>query len=316
MNYIIGNNDASWFLAYLLPETKLILHKTLEENDFNAGPNVIPQTLIDVVKKNFDNVTVKDFERFYDDRGNQTSTEPKNFGKLYSLYTRGKTITEENYKNNYSKYVKYVSIDELPPEESYKLFFTKIKESANKRVIDISIKSIDVENKTLIGSETLKFDRLLSTINIVDLVELDTSGNIREYIVKNNDLDGFNLPYNDKFIYVSKLESEEDKILSNLYKQVVVIGKPYFRKTYIKESILYESMRNIYDKSIEGNTILKYFESTQISDNLNMNKILGIDLVGKFSEWSENCTIETIYNRAKQLKEFYNSIENNHKKVL
>ena len=38
-----------------------------------------------------------------------------------------------------------------------------------------------------------------------------------------------------------------------------------------------------------------------------MNKVLGIDLVGKFSEWKDNCTLETIYHTSKQLKEFYNS---------
>jgi hypothetical protein len=316
MNYIIGNNDVSWFLAYLLPETKLILHKTLDKQDYNSGPMIIPPCIVDIVKENFENVTIKDFERFYDDRGNQTSTEPKNFGKLYSLYTRGKTITEDSYNINYSKYVKYVSIDELSPEDSYELLFNKIKETANKRVIDISINSIDLESKTILGDDSIKFDNLISTINIVDLVDLDNSGKIRKYIIQNNNLDGFNLPYNDKFIYTAKLESEEDKILSNLYKQVVVIGKPYFRKTYLKDKILYESMRNIYDKKIEGNSIISYFETTQISDNLNMNKVLGIDLVGKFSEWKDNCTLETIYHTSKQLKEFYNSSENNHKKVL
>ena len=75
-------------------------------------------------------------------------------------------------------------------------------------------------------------------------------------------------------------------------------------------------MKNIYSKDIEGNTIKKYIESSQISDNLNINKILGIDLVGKFSEWNENTTLETIYTRAMELKEFYSSSENNHKKVL
>jgi len=84
----------------------------------------------------------------------------------------------------------------------------------------------------------------------------------------------------------------------------------------MKDNIIIESMRNIYQKDIEGNTIINYTESTQISDNLNINKCMGIDLVGKFSEWNENTTLETIYFRAKQLQEFYNNIENNHKKVL
>ena len=316
MKYILGNNDVSWFLAYLLPETTLLLHKTLQSFDQNAGPTLIPSTLIDIVKQEFKTVQVKDFERFYDDRGRQTSIAPKNFGNLYSLYTRGKVITEETYKNNYSKYKKYVSINGLSFEESYNLFFKKIKETVNKRAIDISIKNIDLEGRLIIGEKELQFDRLISTINIIDLVDLDSTGKIRNYIVDNNNLEGFNLPYNDKFIYVTKLNSDEDKTLSNIYKQVLIIGKAYFRKTYLSDTIVYESMKNIYDKDIDGNKILQYVESTQISDNLAINKILGIDLVGKFSEWNENTTLETIYHRAKQLQEFYNNGENNHKKVL
>jgi len=316
MKYIIGNNDVSWFLAYLLPETRLILHKTLQKYDQNAGPEIIPPYIIDIVRSEFGSVTIKDFERFYDDRGKQTSAKPKNFGKLYSLYTRGKTITEETYANNYSKYEKYVSINDLSPEDSYTLFFKKIKESVNKRVINLSIKNIDLDNTSIVGEETLKFDKLISTINIVDLAELESNGKIRDYIVNNNTLEGFNLPYNDRFIYVTELNSEEDKTLSNIYKQVLVTGKAYFRKTYLSDTIIYESMKNIYDKNLEGNKILDYIESTQISDNLLINKVLGIDLVGKFSEWNENTTLETIYLRAKQLQEFYTLNKNNHKKVL
>jgi len=127
MKYILGNNDVSWFLSYLL-DTKIILHKTLDKLDYNAGPEIIQSSLLNIVKAEFENVGISEFERFYDDRGKQTSVQPKNFGKLYSLYTRGKTITEESYKNTHSKYEKYVSIEGLGPEESYRLFFTKIKE--------------------------------------------------------------------------------------------------------------------------------------------------------------------------------------------
>ena len=315
MKYILGNNNASWILAYLLKETKLILHKTLEL-DYNAGPHLIQVELLDLVKQEFDVVSVLDFERFYNDRGKLTSIQPKNFGKLYSLYTRGKTITEEKYKNNYSKYQKYVSINNLSPEDSYDLLFEKIKESVNDRVIDSQIENLDISGKIHIEGKILEFERIISTINIVDLVNLDSTGKIRNSIIDNNNLEGFELPYNDKFIYVCSLEFEEDKTLSNLYKQVLVTGKPYFRKTYIGDIIIFESMKNIYSKDIEGNTIKKYIESSQISDNLNINKILGIDLVGKFSEWNENTTLETIYTRAMELKEFYSSSENNHKKVL
>jgi len=315
MKYILGNNNASWFLSYLL-DTKIILHKTLDNLDYNAGPEIIQPSLLNIVKGEFENVTISELERFYDDRGKQTSVQPKNFGKLYSLYTRGKVITEESYKNSYSKYEKYVSINGFGPEESYKLFLLKIKESVNKNTIDSSIKSIETSGNIHLESESLPFERIISTMNIIDLAELDLSGNIRDSIINNNSLEGFNLPHNDRFIYICSLDNSEDKTISKIYKQVLVTGKPYFKKTYILDKIIFESMRNIYQKDIDGNKILQYIESTQISDNLSINKVLGIDLVGKFSEWNENTTLETIYHRAKQLQEFYNNNENNHKKVL
>ena len=316
MKYIIGNISAAYFLSYLLSDTTLIKHKTLEDLDYSAGPKIIYQPLLGLVKKEFEDVKIKEYQRFYDDRGNSTTVMPKNFGKLYSLYTRGKTITEESYKNNYLKYQKYVSIDDLGPEDSFELLFEKIKETVNKRVIDKTIEHIDINGTIFFSDERVKFERLISTINIIDLANLDRTSKIIDSIIENNCLEGFNLPHNDKFIYVCNLESKEDKIISNLYKQILVTGKPYFKKTYITDKIIYESMRNIYEKHIDGNKILKYVESTQISDNLNMTKIMGIDLVGKLSEWIENTTLETIYNRAMQLKEFYSSNENNHKKVL
>ena len=306
----------SYFLAYLLENTTLILHKTLEELDYNAGQKIIPVSIIDLIKKEFEDYSIKEFQRFYDDRGKLTSVLPKNFENLYSLYTRGKTSVEKSYYSNVEKYCKYISINDMGPEESYDLLFKKIKESVNKRTLDKQLNSIDLTGRITVGEEVLDFDRIISTINIVDLVELENSGKIRDSITENHKLEGFNLPYNDRFVYVCSLDSGEDITLSNLYKQVLATGKPYFRKTYIGKKIIYESMRNIYDKDIEGNKILDYIESTQISDNLRIKKVMGIDLVGKFSEWNENINLETLYQRAHELKEFYNFSENNHKKVL
>ena len=306
----------SYFLAYLLENTTLILHKTLEELDYNAGQKIIPVSIIDLIKKEFEDYSIKEFQRFYDDRGKLTSVLPKNFENLYSLYTRGKTSVEKSYYSNVEKYCKYISINDMGPEESYDLLFKKIKESVNKRTLDKQLNSIDLTGRITVGEEVLDFDRIISTINIVDLVELENSGKIRDSITENHKLEGFNLPYNDRFVYVCSLDSGEDITLSNLYKQVLATGKPYFRKTYIGKKIIYESMRNIYDKDIEGNKILDYIESTQISDNLRIKKVMGIDLVGKFSEWNENINLESLYQRAHELKEFYNFSENNHKKVL
>ena len=95
--YIIGNNDVSYFLGYLFPETTVILHQTLEELDYNCGPKIIQPSLISIIRQEFDTLEIQEFERFYIDRGKCTSILPKNFENLYALYTRGKTLVEESY---------------------------------------------------------------------------------------------------------------------------------------------------------------------------------------------------------------------------
>ena len=119
----------------------------------------------------------------------------------------------------------------MGPEDSYNLLFEKIKKHVNNRVIDSQIENLDISGKIYIEDKILEFERIISTINVVDLVDLDSTGKIRNSIIENNNLERLELPYNDKFIYVCSLEFEEDKTLSNLYKQVLVTGKPYFKKT-------------------------------------------------------------------------------------
>ena len=65
MDYILGNNNVGYFLNYLLENTKLILHKTLEDLDYNAGPKIIPISLSSLVSKEFDDVSILEFQRFY-----------------------------------------------------------------------------------------------------------------------------------------------------------------------------------------------------------------------------------------------------------
>ena len=315
MKYVLGDNTVSYLISYLL-DIPLVKHKTLEDLDRNHGPDLISPILINVCKDFFNDCSISEYERFYDDRGKCTSNRPKNFYKLYCLYTRGKTSVEDSYLNQLEKYQKYVSINGKGPEESYKLLVEKIKEIVNKNCIDKTLIGIDIEGKFIFSDEEVEFERIISTINIVDLADLDRSGKIRTSIVSNNGLEGFDLPYNDKFTYICNLDSDEDKILSGLYKQVLATGRPYFRKTYVRDKIFYDCMRNIYEDKIEGNELVEYVETTQISDNLDIRRVMGIDMVGKFAQWKEGVNLETIYEDCLELKEFYTNSEKNHKKVF
>ena len=240
MKYIIGNNDASWFLLYLLEDTKLILHKTLEELDYNSGPKLIYPSLIGLVKKEFEDATILEFERFYDDRGKCTSVMPKNFEKLYSLYTRGKTTVEESYNNNYSKYQKFISINSMGPEDSYDVFFKKIKEITNDRIIDKSISEIDLTGTISLDTDVINFEKIISTINIIDLVELEKSGKIRNSIIDNNNLDEEILNRFMDLKFFSDIPSVKEKVLDWL-------NDPKLNGGY-KEG--YNGLKIQYDKAV------------------------------------------------------------------
>lgn len=315
MKYVLGDNSVSYIVSYLL-DIPLIKYKTLEDLDRNHGPDIIPQKLMGLCNDIFEDCTIAEYERFYDDRGKFTSNRPKNFYKLYCLYTRGKTNVESSYLKQLEKYQKYVSINGKGAEESYNLFIEKIKESVNKNCIDKQLNEIKVNGTLRFSDEDVNFSNIISTINIVDLVELDKSGKIRNSVIENNNLESFDLPYNDKFIYICKLDSNEDKTLSGIYKQVLANGRPYFRKTYVDGIIYYDCMRNIYEDNIENNEVTGYVETTQISDNLCLSRVMGIDMVGKFAQWKEGVDLETIYEDCMELKEFYGNSEKNHKKVF
>ena len=83
----------------------------------------------------------------------------------------GKSLNQQQLE----KYQKYVSINAEGPEKSYELLFDKIKEIVNKTCIDETLLNIDIAGKFIFGDRELNFDRLISTINIIDLVDLDSS---------------------------------------------------------------------------------------------------------------------------------------------
>ena len=154
MKYVLGDNSVSYLVSYLL-NIPLVKHKTLEELDRNHGPDIIPTQLVEICKEFFEDCSVLEYERFYDDRGKFTSNRPKNFYKLYCLYTRGKTNIEDSYIKQLDKYQKYVSINGLGPEESYNLLIDKIKENVNKNCIDKQLLEIDIKGRLILVMERL-----------------------------------------------------------------------------------------------------------------------------------------------------------------
>ena len=78
MKYILGNNFVSYFVSYIL-KVPLVKYSSLEDLDRNHGQDMIPPVLINICNEIFDNCSIREYERFYDDRGKCTSNRPKIF---------------------------------------------------------------------------------------------------------------------------------------------------------------------------------------------------------------------------------------------
>ena len=71
----------------------------------------------------------------------------------------------------------------LSSEDSFKKLLDKIKETVNKTAIDKQLTGININQGLLFGAEVLPFERLISTINIEDLIKLDNTGKLRKSII-------------------------------------------------------------------------------------------------------------------------------------
>ena len=255
----------------------------------------------------------------YDMRKTLSAVKPKNFDQIYTLYTRGKTNVEKEYLRTISETLEVVSINGESPFNSLIILFEELEKLTAHKCEFIDIASIDVVNKLIKLSDDKEYvyDKLLFTSGLTKLISLD-SNNILKGNIEQNYAPGtkFTLPVIDKYIYKCKLENENDIQISKLFDQIATVGKPWFRKTFYNGSVVYESLKQIFEDKIENNTVNEYIEESQITNTLGIQKVSGIDLLGKCSEWNNSIGFGHVIRRCNSLIEYYSDDEKNHKIIF
>ena len=321
MKYVIGNNLVATMAAYLLPNVKHIKPIDRDLDSWNIETFYIPYYCLDFVKLVFPGANIVKYEMrtMYDMRETLSAVKPKNFDQIYTLYTRGKTNVEKEYLRTISETLEVISINGESPLNSLIILYEELEKLTAHKCENIDIDSIDIRNKLIRLSDEKEYiyDKLLFTSGLPKLISLDSSNSVKD-IIEQNYTPGvkFTLPVIDKYIYKCKLENENDIEISKLFDQIATVGKPWFRKIFYNGSVVYESLKQIFEDKIENNTVNEYIEESQITDTLGIQKVSGIDLLGKCSEWNNSIGFGHVIRRCNSLLEYYSDDEKNHKIIF
>ena len=321
MKYVIGNNLVATIAAYLLPNVKHIKPIDKDLDSWNIETFYIPYYCLDFVKLVFPGAKIEKYElrTMYDMRKTLSAVKPKNFDQIYTLYTRGKTNVEKEYLRTISQTIEVISINGESPLQSLVILYEELEKLTAHKCEIIDVQSIDVKNKLIRLSDDKEYiyDKLLFTSELTKLISLDSSKVIKSIIEQNyTPGEKFSLPVIDRYIYKCKLENKNDLEISKLFDQIATVGKPWFRKIFYNGTVVYESLKQIFEDKIEDNAVIKYIEESQITDTLGIQKVSGIDLLGKCSEWNNSIGFGHVIRRCNSLIEYYSDDEKNHKIIF
>lgn len=312
-NYAIGYNPISFILCYSLDDLKII--------DVAPKYNLYDYHLADLYLKPSGEIlalsdklgldcTIKNYRAYFGFSNRVNPIVPSNFDEIYNLYTRGKNFVEEEYKKQVDRFVHYFSINGKNPFDSYIFLINKLEEyvKENNLFIEGNINQIEDGFLSLNDDEKIPYNRLIYTENLEDLDLILKGFSIKDFVFKHyypEDKVGISLPLHDKYVYICDNISQFDQDMTYLTYHISYTGKPYFKKTYHNNKIIYESTKQIFKNEIEGNPVLLSHKTKLVRDNLDLNKICGIDLVGRLSQCYESFTLKDAILRAGKLTEKY-----------
>jgi hypothetical protein len=320
MKYVIGNNLVTQIATHLLPNVTQLNCGTDYDN-WNIGTFYIPYYCLDFVQQILPGAKLSKYtlRTMYDMRNKLSAVKPKNFEQIYKLYTRGKVNVEGEYINDVSETIDTVLINGESSFISLTILHDELKRLNQDKIEYVDISEIDVKQRLikLKSEKEYLYSRLIYTSDLASLISLDKNRIVERYIEQNYATDEtFSLPVVDKYVYRCKLENENDIQISKIFGQIATVGKPWFRKIFYNSTVVYESLKQIFDEKIEGNTVEEYIEETQITDTLGIIKVAGIDLLGKCTEWDNSVGMGHIIRRCNSLLEYYGDDEKNHKIIF
>ena len=270
MKCIVGNNLTALFASYIFKDLDLYNYNSKIIEDYTHIPTTV--SVIDILKELKLDFSIKSFKCCFDNRGKLSAKFDDTFVNIWCIHTRGKSVVEKSYIDNLSHEVNYISINDLSAFES--LQFLK----------DVLLKHVNIKS-TLENLDDLEnYDRVLWCHNLRD-IKPDVSEFVEgyQYICKNSEVGGMN----------------------QIFDVVYSIGKPYYKKIYSGENVIYYAMRKIHEKSIDENKVIDSNNTIQILDNLRLNSFRKFDLLGIHSQWNLGMSLGKVLIRCNELREYY-----------
>lgn len=305
-NYILGGGPAGLIAAYYLSDHKVVDKSPLGQLNlpFIPGPRLLQHTknMESFIKEVLPEEDLRNEIATigFNENNIVTDSPTENFRSLYSKKTRGTSDSESSFLSEGMTEIKHIEISDYG-EDSYKFLFTRLLEIIKERgqLIEATVENIDSINKTISfddGTEG-EYHHIISTLNL----------NILKKIHPIFDVD-LDLSTSKKCFYQAEYKSDikdsYDKNHPSLwYDYVYSSDTNWTRQTFFRDYIVYESAEPIKGDSIQGNKVLLKFENLpiQINKSIDIRRIDGIDMLGRFAQWSHKMKANEVLDRVLEL---------------
>ena len=308
-NYILGAGPAGLIAAYYFSEYKIIDEKPLGQLNlpFIPGPRLLQATdnmksfIKEVLPKS--QISLEIATIGFNENGEVNDEPSKQFRKLYSKKTRGRDTSESSFLSEGMTEIQHVEIDGLG-EDSYKFLFTELLKIIENRgqLIKTSVKNLDVleRNIEFTDGTSSDYNNIISTLNL----------NVMKKITPHWTDMYWSLETTNKSFYKTEYSKTLDDMMESKkhpslwYDYVYSADTDWTRQTFFRDYIVYESAEPIKGESIQGNKILMKFENLpiQIKNSIDIRRVDGVDMLGRFAQWSHQVKANEVLDRVLELK--------------
>lgn len=312
-NYILGGGPAGLIAAFYNPDYKIIDKNPMGQLNlpFVPGPRILK---VDEYSKRFIErlhipYFIKTIHVGYSHDGiNVVDEADKTFKQNYSQITRGTTKIEDSFLSSGENQIEVFASDN--GDDLYYKVFAILTDQLKDRIIAANVSDINTKER-LIGLDRTEFlyDNVISTLNINILTKLLGLQDLGLVALKKHFVQcSYNNPHDielaKKYHYVYSTDGQESTTF-----------KPYTRKTYFKDYIVYEMLKPFEQNApdpqhrfmpdyidlshIQGNKVLKVLNNIpiQINNSIDFRNIQGIELVGRFAQWNHSIKANEIIAR-------------------
>lgn len=292
-NFIIGGGVAGLTLAFLDERFKIIDKNPLGQiaSKYQLGPRLIQKShaftfnlLMNLknMTKNFPNIKVQRAMIGYEyEDGIISNICTEIFKRKYSLLTRGTEKYENTFLSEGRNEIEHFIFEGI--ENSYLFLFQSILNILEKRqqIIKQNVLNIDIDKKLITFEDfsSKYYDSLVNTVSIKLFRKLlrYEDEDLRNIFLS------LDLTTKNKNFYVTTKSP-----FSENFDYIYSIKGDFTRRTHMKDYTVYESEEIQPYVNINDEEIIFKVENVpiQIVKSLNIDKIDGVFMLGRYAQWS------------------------------